>query len=395
MACIEKHLLKTILHDVITLTLDQQEDVIVECRLTLQISFVYYQHVDRHCFFNLKPELRGFPSKGEFQPDRPINLTATLRPDFLHYLADYPTSEAATTYLQTLQEIQPDHPLRDPNNWYALEVSQTFDNGETTGYRTLWSYLNPAELAAENPSSEVVSAKFTEFLKDSFNFDDLPLDDLAITPQLDRLTQSLTDSLENLWQDSEGELTEALTAITSAFDEIVDSLDELTEAEDSSAGIYSALIDFFTQDDWTFSKIPGELALQIPYQGQNATWNCYAKAREEQQQFIFYSISPIAAPEDKRMAIAHFLTLANYGTLIGNFELDFNDGEIRYKTSIDVEGDRLTPALIKRLVYTNVAMMDEYLPGIEAVLAGEKPEQAIRLVEPSEPIPSDQPSRLE
>ena len=53
--------------------------------------------------------------------------------------------------------------------------------------------------------------------------------------------------------------------------------------------------------------------------------------------------------------IAQFLTPANYGTLIGNFELDFKDGEIRYKTSIDVEGDRLTPALIKRLVYSTLA----------------------------------------
>lgn len=79
----------------------------------------------------------------------------------------------------------------------------------------------------------------------------------------------------------------------------------------------------------------------------------------------------------QRMAIAHFLILVNYGTLI---KLDFNDGEIRYQTSINVEGDplelgvanRLTPALIKRLVYTNVAMMDEYLPGIRAVIEQEK-----------------------
>jgi hypothetical protein len=57
-------------------------------------------------------------------------------------------------------------------------------------------------------------------------------------------------------------------------------------------------------------------------------------------------------------------------------------GEIRYKTSINVEGDRLSPTLIKRLVYTNVAMMDEYLPGIKAVIKTEvSPEEAIRAIE--------------
>lgn len=64
--------------------------------------------------------------------------------------------------------------------------------------------------------------------------------------------------------------------------------------------------------------------------------------------------------------------------MIGNFEMDFTDGEIRYKTSIDVEGDKLSSALIKRLVYANVMMMDEYLPGIVSVTEGDmEPKDAI------------------
>jgi hypothetical protein len=355
--------------------------------LGVLVRFSDYQNIVNGALFNFKAELLTTPTNGDFQPDRPITITATLRPDFRHYLTDHPTSEAATTYLQTLQETQPDHPLLDPNNWYALEVSQTLENGETTGYRTLWSYLNPATLATENPSSETITDRLTDFFKASFNFDDLPLEDLAITPQLDRLTQSLTDSLGTLWENSESEITAALAEITSAFDDITESLDELADTNLAPETIYSALINFFTEDDWPFSKVQGELGLQMPFQGKHGDWICYAKAREEQQQFIFYSLCPIATPAHQRNAIAHFLTLANYGTLIGNFELDYTDGEIRYKTSIDVEGDRLTPALIKRLVYINVTMMDEYLPGIQAVIEQQAtPEQAIQFVESSEAI---------
>jgi hypothetical protein len=65
--------------------------------------------------------------------------------------------------------------------------------------------------------------------------------------------------------------------------------------------------------------------------------------------------------------------------IIGNFELDFADGEIRYKTSIDVKGDILSFELIKQLVYANVTMMDEYLPGIMSVIDNDvSPEDAIR-----------------
>jgi hypothetical protein len=91
-------------------------------------------------------------------------------------------------------------------------------------------------------------------------------------------------------------------------------------------------------------------------------------------------------------AIAEFLTRANYGMTIGNFELDYTDGEIRYKTSIDVTNDQLSPALIQTLVYINVAMMDEYLPGIQAVIDGATPIAAIQAIEPPPPSDSTPPA---
>jgi hypothetical protein len=71
-----------------------------------------------------------------------------------------------------------------------------------------------------------------------------------------------------------------------------------------------------------------------------------------------------------------YLTRINYGLIIGNFEMDFDDGEIRYKTSIDVEDDPLTPALIRPVIYVNLLNMDRFLPGLEAVLTGELTPQA-------------------
>jgi len=80
--------------------------------------------------------------------------------------------------------------------------------------------------------------------------------------------------------------------------------------------------------------------------------------------------------------MAEFLTRANYGLVVGNFELDFTDGEIRYKTSIDVEGDCLSKALVRAIVYTNIIMMDKYMPGIMALLyANVSPVQAIARAE--------------
>ena len=68
--------------------------------------------------------------------------------------------------------------------------------------------------------------------------------------------------------------------------------------------------------------------------------------------------------------------------IIGNFELDFKSGDIRYKTSIDVEGFQLNSLLIKPVVYHNVMTMDKYLSGILAILEDNlSPQQAITKIE--------------
>lgn len=146
--------------------------------------------------------------------------------------------------------------------------------------------------------------------------------------------------------------------------------------------ILDAAVSFFTEDGWSFTQLEEQIVLRTGFQGESGQWTCYAQAREEQRQFLFYSVCPVNAPEDKKVAVAEFLTRVNYGMLIGNFELDFDDGGIRYKTSIDVEGDRLTPALVQQLVYTNVLMMDHYLPGVMIVIYGNvAPAEALAKVE--------------
>lgn len=146
--------------------------------------------------------------------------------------------------------------------------------------------------------------------------------------------------------------------------------------------IFDGMLEFFREDDWRYSQIKDEPVLGMGFSGKNGTWNCFARAREEQEQLVFYSVCSVNAPENKRAAVAEYLTLANYGLIIGNFELDFRDGEIRYKTSIDVEDAELTQALIRNLVYTNVATMDRYLPGLlKVIYGGADPDEAIAELE--------------
>jgi hypothetical protein len=146
--------------------------------------------------------------------------------------------------------------------------------------------------------------------------------------------------------------------------------------------VFEAMLKFFREDEWPFTEMEGKTILRTGFSGKNGKWTCFAQAREDQQQLIFYSVCPNAAPEDRRAAAMEFITRANYELVIGNYEMDLRDGEIRYKTSVDVEGTEISSALIRQVVYFNVMTMNKYLPGLMSVLyANVTPEQAIRQIE--------------
>ncbi len=366
----------------VTLTLTKQDDTLSECRLTFQVNPELYQRIETEALFNLKPELRGSLSAGDFQPEPDIEIEATLQPDSLPRLAEHTTNlEQAAAYLQNLSQEQPGNPLLSTESWFALQVKQPRESGET-GYSTFWAYLNPSVITQDNISSEQITEGMVNFFKDWTDANLSELNQNTISESLEEITKAFEELTDTRLSETQNAISEALEEVTSVFEELADSLSEATEDATSSKQILEEIIDFFTEDNWPFTKIKGEPVLLTAFQGENGKWTCYAKARVEQQQFVFYSVCPVNAPENKRLAIAEFLTRANSGMIIGNFELDFADGEIRYKTSIDVKGDFLSFELIKQLVYANVTMMDEYLPGIISVIDSDVlPEDAIAQIE--------------
>jgi hypothetical protein len=132
--------------------------------------------------------------------------------------------------------------------------------------------------------------------------------------------------------------------------------------------IVDTLLLFFKDKSWEYKQLGKDNTFEILYQGKNGNWICYLKVRESQDQIVFYSILPLNVPELKKTDVLILLTRLNYGLVIGNFEMDIDDGEIRFKTSMDTNPDYITSELIKSLIEKNVFIVDRYLPSIEAVV---------------------------
>ena len=85
------------------------------------------------------------------------------------------------------------------------------------------------------------------------------------------------------------------------------------------SSILSQLVRFFEDDGWSFEQISDLPALRTGFTGENGKWTCYAHAREEVHQFVFYSLLPVNTPSDKLDAMAEFMTR------IHTVNADFND----------------------------------------------------------------------
>jgi hypothetical protein len=133
----------------------------------------------------------------------------------------------------------------------------------------------------------------------------------------------------------------------------------------------------FVDNDWPFSEVRGAQVLVSDLSGPLGTWKFYAQVVDEQDLILFYSVCPLRVPAGRRPEVSQFLTGANYGLAAGNFELDFEDGEIRYKTALHIQGGGLDGTLVKRLVRSNGMAMESYLPGIGAVITGTAAQPAL------------------
>ena len=108
----------------------------------------------------------------------------------------------------------------------------------------------------------------------------------------------------------------------------------------------------------------------------------FIRARENS--FTTNTYFPINAAAAKRDAISEFICRANYGLVIGCFEMDYTDGEIRYRTTGCFKNIDPNLDSIETLVDMGFLMFNRYTPGLMGVLyRGMDPKNAVDMCEKS------------
>lgn len=159
--------------------------------------------------------------------------------------------------------------------------------------------------------------------------------------------------------------------------------------------------------EWT-EKYFGNTEIEISEDGNRATYRFtssgkgdfeyrgFVEVYENRPGIIIFHYAPFKVPKQYRNAVAEVLVLANYALVSGSIGMDMQDGEVRFKTGVDVMDGAISVAMINELVDYATSMMDQYLPAVAAVIyAGQSPEQAYAKADKPQETPSPDKSALE
>ena len=153
-------------------------------------------------------------------------------------------------------------------------------------------------------------------------------------------------------------------------------------AKNYSPALYKCVKDYLDKNDWhyTFDDQKGLFRCGVNLKGKLSECRLFIDIKDKV--ILNYATIDMRADTDVRMAVAEFITRANYGLTFGNFEMDFDDGEVRYKMTVDCENQTPGYDILDRMVVMPALMFQRYGNGLLSVMFGfQSPEEAVKASE--------------
>ncbi|MBQ1546606.1 MAG: hypothetical protein IIZ59_03645 [Clostridia bacterium] len=154
-----------------------------------------------------------------------------------------------------------------------------------------------------------------------------------------------------------------------------------------SVEIFNAIAAYLNEEELECSADSEKGVFRIALDQRGIIRKIFIRIGVHSNNFVVYAYLPIGGTADDRKMMAQlgeFFHRANYGLLNGNFDFDYRDGEIRYKTFVDCADIVPSPAVIKNSLDCTEAMLHYYTPGVVDIIFGHaNAKDAIELCEKS------------
>lgn len=162
--------------------------------------------------------------------------------------------------------------------------------------------------------------------------------------------------------DNDNDMNEPIELDTDAvIGEDFDNSAELKSENDIP--IVDFLKQYFDDKEWPYNYYQPKIRdsqkshyLSLRMRNKQLDCGYLFRVQEKNKLLAVYGILPFLIPESHQSAAMLLITQINYDMMIGNLEMDVDDGEIRYKNAIDIEAVGLDDDILEHLLQSIIAM---------------------------------------
>lgn len=132
--------------------------------------------------------------------------------------------------------------------------------------------------------------------------------------------------------------------------------------------------DFFKQGEWKYSykKLSEKRAMfSSNINMNNVIGNLHIFIFVHRDYYIVNAVLNSFVEECYYAQVSEYLHRANCGLPTGNFEFDFDDGEVKFKTYVSFEGVQLSADVVEESILLPVFMFDRYGKNLLRLMLGE------------------------
>ncbi len=139
--------------------------------------------------------------------------------------------------------------------------------------------------------------------------------------------------------------------------------------KDYNKDILNAVCGYLDDNSWKYDLIEEDGIVKLGFGSESKFEYYITYFAINQSTFTFNVVIPANAQEEVRMRTVEFITKVNYHLLLGSFEMDFDDGQLIYKTTHCCEDTVPTKAQINAVMFTSVMTVEKYSDAIIALLS--------------------------
>lgn len=146
---------------------------------------------------------------------------------------------------------------------------------------------------------------------------------------------------------------------------------EATESELSHKNqLLNRTLEFLNLQGWSYEYSSKTGLIQFTMNLDSQLGSCRVYVLPDDTEIECVATCPIKASPDVYDDVVEFITRANYNNLIGNFEFDYDDGEIRYRYCMLC--DETIPSLydVARCICLSYKMFEQYGDALVKTLMG-------------------------